>query len=280
MSLPSWVTPGKGLVTFWEILRMIANDGYACFGASEMFSVLQLKVRDGVAMTPKLEAAYLRGLTDLRNHFTRMGLSTSIRYFDDMIRAWQKGGFDSASTHLLETRKALRYELESFAFKPLLAGEADLYRSAAPFGQAVSDAFPAATYDIGESAKCLALGRYTACVFHAERSLEVGVIALGHAVGVRKHKPTWEAVLGAIDRKLSPPAKGAKTPKKKPRWRRNEEFYAEAAMHLRATKVAIRNPTMHREKAYGPDKAREVYEGSKAFYSHLATKLRQRGGQP
>ena len=103
--------------------------------------------------------------------------------------------------------------------------------------------------------------------------MEVGVVALGHAVGVKKHSRTWEAVLSAIDAKLNPP-KGS--PKKTARWRKDEAFYAEANAHLRSLKIAIRNPPMHRGTLYTEDKAREIYDNARGFFKYLATKVKQR----
>lgn len=58
------------------------------------------------------------------------------------------------------------------------------YSDAPHFGEAVDDAFASAAYDIGEAAKCRSFGRWTACVMHVMRVLEVGLGVLARHVGV------------------------------------------------------------------------------------------------
>jgi len=51
--------------------------------------------------------------------------------------------------------------------------------SKAMFSDNVRDAFLSADHDMNEAAKCFALGRYTASVFHLMRIVEVGLNVLG-----------------------------------------------------------------------------------------------------
>jgi hypothetical protein len=142
----------------------------------------------------------------------------------------------------------------------------------------VARAFPTAAYDIHEAARCLALACGTAAVFHVMRAMEVGVVALGQAVGVRTRSPTWEAVLSQIDRKLDPSrvGKAGKKLKKSSRQRRDEKFMAEANAHLRSVKIAMRNPTMHCERAYSQEEAWSVFDSARVFYQHLSQRLKER----
>jgi hypothetical protein len=43
------------------------------------------------------------------------------------------------------------------------------------FGKNITDAFPSSTFDVSEAGACYASARWTACVFHLMRSLEVGL---------------------------------------------------------------------------------------------------------
>ncbi len=52
-----------------------------------------------------------------------------------------------------------------------------------------------------------------------------------------------------------------------------QEFCAEAAVLLRAVKIAWRNPTMHVENVYDEEKALDVLNSVKGFMRHLATRL-------
>ncbi|HVB53481.1 MAG TPA: hypothetical protein VNF24_04735 [Candidatus Acidoferrales bacterium] len=165
-------------------------------------------------------------------------------------------------------------EMEAALCLSLSPREKDLYGHAAPFGNEVADAFPSAAYDIEEAAKCLALERATACVFHLVRVLEVGLHELGAALGVpdleMQANPTWEAVLAKCDKELAKPAKS-----RDPKWESQAEFFAEAVAQLRAVKVAWRNPTMHVDRVYDPSRAEDIWGSVRAYMRHLATKLHE-----
>lgn len=257
------------------LLDMIGNYGFVCFHACHLLKSLQRRGQLNQPPSEKLGASHRIEIGKIARVLGRLGLPVSVQCLDALNNEWAERGFESAvNVGLLhESVKTIERELQSVTFKPLTAAEADLYCSQQPFGADVATAFPDTAEDLEEAARCLALGRATACVFHLMRAVEVGVVALGHAVGIRKHSPTWEAVLGAIDAKLNPP-KGS--PKKTGRWRKDEPFYAEANAHLRSLKIAVRNPTMHRGNFYTEEKAREIYDASRALYQHLATKLKQK----
>lgn len=73
------------------------------------------------------------------------------------------------------------------------------YNSDKPqFGDKVAEKFPKATEDVQEAHRCFALGRYTACVFHLMRVMELGVQSLGKKLGVaRTQEKEWQPILRA-----------------------------------------------------------------------------------
>jgi len=141
------------------------------------------------------------------------------------------------------------------------------YESAIPlFGDPVFNAFPSANEDIAEAGSCLALGRGTACVMHLMRAAEVGLGALAKAVNVTNQND-WGSYLRKIEGELTQRAQtsGARTA--------DEQFYAEAATAFDHMRRAWRNPTMHVDRTYTPDRAGEIFDAVKAFMGHLATRL-------
>src|SRR5690348_15464422 len=149
-----------------------------------------------------------------------------------------------------------------------LEGETeDLFRADEVFGKAVAAKFTGASHDIAEAAKCLALDRGTACVMHLQRVLECGLDALGKAVGITKPLRDWGKFVtdigDALERKFK--ASGARTP--------DEQFYSEAHVTFDAVRRAWRNPTMHVEKTYTTDQAREILNTSRSFMKHIASRL-------
>jgi hypothetical protein len=143
-----------------------------------------------------------------------------------------------------------------------------LYNQPAIFGDEVFNAFGSASEDISEAGTCLALDRGTACVMHLMRVIEAGLAVLAKAVGVTKQND-WGRYLREIDTALSTSMKtaGARTP--------DEQFYAEAAAAIDNMRRAWRNPTMHPEKTYSPERAQEILYSVGTFMRHLATKLHE-----
>jgi HEPN domain-containing protein len=130
-------------------------------------------------------------------------------------------------------------------------------------------AFPSAVEDMTEAGKCFALARYTACVFHCSRVIECGLKVLVATIGMVKLKHDWGAQIGEIEKELERRyrAAGARTPE--------EQFFSEAASQIGHIKNAWRNPTMHIERRYNYEVARDVFNASCAFMRDLSTKLHE-----
>jgi hypothetical protein len=134
------------------------------------------------------------------------------------------------------------------------------------FGEEVFNKFPSANDDIAEAGTCLALDRGTACVMHLMRAAEVALGALAAILGVSKQND-WGSYLREIEKELAKRAKiaGARTA--------DEQFYAEASTCFDHLKRAWRNPTMHVDRSYSPDRAEEIFQAVRSFMRNLATKV-------
>lgn len=149
-----------------------------------------------------------------------------------------------------------------FAFPPSSAR----YFSGEPlFGDAVEDGFPDVSYDVAEAGKCLALGRWTATVMHLMRVLEAGLEALAKHLNVPSGE-NWNSVLNAIEGKL-------REVRRKVDGREEEQWAAEAGVHLRFIKNAWRNHAMHPLERYDRERAVQIFENTRSFMRHLAAKL-------
>lgn len=144
--------------------------------------------------------------------------------------------------------------------------DAQFFDSADPAVKKVSAQFSSASEDIAEAGKCLACGRATACVMHLARVIEVGLAALGAALGVGKQND-WGSYLRLIDKELQAKfqASGARSA--------DEQFYSEAHVTFDGIRRAWRNPTMHVEKTYTVEHAEEILLSTRSFMRYLATKL-------
>jgi hypothetical protein len=135
-------------------------------------------------------------------------------------------------------------------------------------GDEVFKNLPSANEDIQEAGTCLALERATASVMHLMRVLEAGLAVLAKTLGVTKQND-WGRYLREIDDALaaSIEASGARSA--------DEQFYAEVATTIDHMRRAWRNPTMHPEKTYSPERAEEILQSVRSFMRHLATKLHE-----
>jgi hypothetical protein len=128
-------------------------------------------------------------------------------------------------------------------------------------------AFPSATEDMIEAGKCFALGRYTACVMHLSRIVEVGLRCIVQELPEVKLKHDWGGQLNEIEKELEKRYKfaGARTP--------DDLFFSEAASQIGHMKNAWRNPSMHVDRRYNDEVAGDIFNAVKAFMRHLATRL-------
>lgn len=118
-------------------------------------------------------------------------------------------------------------------------------------------AYPKAAFEIEESAKCIALGRFTASAFHSMRALECGIKAMARYLGIpdptKPAERNWGHILGEIKKAINdkwPPGSrvagsdGANA----------ERLY----VTLDAVKNPWRNSTMHVETIYAPHEALHI----------------------
>lgn len=164
--------------------------------------------------------------------------------------------------------RSLKDALEGELFLAMDAQSSRLYASDDPlFGFAVLEAFPSASFDIGEAGKCRALGRWTASVMHLMRVLEVGLCSLAIFAGVNPHA-NWNVILDQIEASLKKIGKKSHSPE-------DEQFAAEAATHFRSIKNAWRNHAMHARATYDEERTIEIYDSVRSFMRHLASRLNE-----
>jgi hypothetical protein len=134
------------------------------------------------------------------------------------------------------------------------------FKEADGFGFEVARAFPSAKTDVQESISCYLLGRHTASVFHLMRVLEIALKSFGDWLGVPLSKSqTWGEIINTIEKSRGP---GKRT-----------DQLSEIVFHLTNVKNAWRNPTMHVERTYDEELARDLLRETRRFTVQLATLL-------
>ena len=179
--------------------------------------------------------------------------------------------FQPQADELRDLRDRLQDELASVTAFVLDPADSALMLGAHPFGDEVGQSFPSMTYDIQEAARCLALDRATACVFHLMRVVELALRVFYKSLGLPEPRSrNWEALLQPIREEAQ------KDPKdRSSAWRANAEFNARTNDRLQAVKDAWRNPTMHVGEKYTETEARDVYESVARLMRQLAAKLHE-----
>ena len=140
----------------------------------------------------------------------------------------------------------------------------------------VTAAFPAASKELVAAGNSLAVGLYTAAVFHSMRAAEIGVRVLAGTLGVTfPDKPLelaeWQNILDQADSKIV-------AMKELPRGTHKDEelnFYSQAAVQFRYFKDAWRVRVAHARETYEEGPAIRVFNHTMEFFETLATRLKE-----
>jgi hypothetical protein len=121
--------------------------------------------------------------------------------------------------------------------------------------------------DAIEAGKCIALGRYTASVFHLMRILERFVRALAGKIGATVKDSNnqfleWGKLLSNIRGEVDKMPRG-----------QSKEHFSQAHALLVSVNIAWRNPTMHPRQTYTEEHARDIFNATGTFIRYLAPLL-------
>ncbi len=164
-----------------------------------------------------------------------------------------------------EFQGRLRDELNSTFCLAIEGRYVAYYNTPHRFGAEVAKRFPAATDDIEEAGKCLALSRPTASVFHLMRTLEIGLQAFADKLSISLGKErNWQDILNAVNGAV----------KRLPASTREEKDSlgkcSAAALFLQQVKDAWRNDVMHPRAVYTEEQAQEIDRLAKSLMARLA----------
>ncbi|WP_295645691.1 hypothetical protein [uncultured Methylibium sp.] len=130
---------------------------------------------------------------------------------------------------------------------------------------------PSAGRELSRAGNCLAVGEYTASVFHAMRAVEVGLNAIHLCLGLAQvpdANRNWGRLCNAIRDEIQRRSKGG--------WA-DEDFFTSAHATLIAVKDAWRNTTMHVETHYDQPEAELILANVTAFVKKLAARMDEQG---
>lgn len=186
-------------------------------------------------------------------------------------------------TQVSEIESRFADHLEDIRFLLLDPGEAQLMASVDALlslpgtsADGFSLAFPSAAFEIEEAAKCCALNRFTASVFHSMRALESGIRAICAFLEIpdatKPAEKNWAIILQSIKAKID---------EKWPKNKRLPNSLGSKMESLYATLDAVKNPwrnaTMHVETIYAPHESLHILRCVSMFLLDLATHCDEEG---
>lgn len=163
-------------------------------------------------------------------------------------------------------------ESTSIHFFTVKDGRFRYYNNSQLAGEDFKANFPKGNVELIEAGNCLVTDRYTACVFHLMRTLEIALIALERKLNIPRPQEgpnkTWGRTLNRIRDKIS---EYDKLPPQN--WLADRDFYDKAHAFLAAVKTPLRDDTIHVETTYDEQSAFSVFSVSVEALRFLATKL-------
>jgi hypothetical protein len=125
----------------------------------------------------------------------------------------------------------------------------------------------AASFDVKEAGNCFASGRFTACVFHLMRVLEIGLIVFAKVFpAVPTSKENWQQIIEKIESEIrAMPSAAVKVAD----WKGKQEKYSQLANSFMFFKDAWRNYTAHVRGKYTEDESDGIYRNVRSFMQGL-----------
>jgi HEPN domain-containing protein len=155
-------------------------------------------------------------------------------------------------------------ELNSRTFMFIPPQRVEFWSEAPLLSKKVQRRYRKACDDMVEAGKCLAAGRFTACVFHLMRVAEIGAKSL-----IKKLKLTisHKATLGVIARDID--AEIVKMPTATQKETDRKAAFSKTADHLSHITNGWRNKTMHPGESYNEDQAMLMFKNVREFMNLL-----------
>jgi len=179
------------------------------------------------------------------------------------------------TTELLHLQKDLNRELYKRKFAYIPSPNDKYFEQEKLFGEGVYKKIPDARQDIKEAGNSMAVGLYTACVFHLMRIAEHGLRKLARRLKVtvlHNKRPTpleeedWEKLIAGIDGKIA----AARQIPLKAKKREQLKLYSELAQHSRYIRDIFRNDVSHTGDPYNEPEAKAAWSRVRPFMQLIA----------
>jgi hypothetical protein len=138
------------------------------------------------------------------------------------------------------------------------------------FGISVLNALPEAVLEISEAGKCFALDRWTACVFHLMRAVELSLHRIARELGLSFPAPIelqdWGTLVKKIDSRIAELEQQSRSQNKSEDLR----FYSALNLEFSWFKNAWRNSISHARESYTEEQAKNILSHVGKFLQEVA----------
>jgi hypothetical protein len=178
-----------------------------------------------------------------------------------------------------EIKKTLARELSLKTVVVLQPQESRLFSPKEPlFGADFAAKFKTGgEFELDEAAKCRALGRPTAAVFHLMRILEIGISALSSCLGIPDPVKPAERNWAIILKRIKEDGIEKKWPTAATRMSGDGLLFESLYASLDAVKNPWRNETMHVSSKYTDDEAKHIFVAVEGFMKRLGSRMDENG---
>lgn len=275
--------PSHGLRSLWGMLDLNAA---AFVGAATHLEWLRSQIHAGASsnewkpnapITDELRQLFIDKLTELKMELVKLETDAAIASVDRATNWLHQGHYATTYADVGEQLKDIRSrmldQLEGRKVFALSTAEVAYFDfEGTSFGLDFPTRFQPAVFEADEAAKCIALGRSTAAVFHLMRVMEYGIRAAARCLQIpdplKPAERNWGSILKAIDDKIK--STTFTQPNDKP-------FFQGAYGSLTAVKDAWRNPTMHVEHKYQDSEAQYVLAMVRGFMQKISSRFDEDG---
>jgi hypothetical protein len=228
------------------------------------------------SMESSARVHFLGVLKSYSDDLMALGMSASHASLERIVNIIENDG-EASELQMLCTEITGRLSDESGArtFFALSPREGEFYNSARAGWEKTIDRFPAVLDDVEEAAKCFALSRYPAAVFHSIQVVEVGLIELGTFINVNDPHSGWTAVSSKLVQILRKSYNDLSEFEKA-----NRPFLEQVGGTVEALKSAWRNKISHAQgrltlisKEFSPEIAEEILFATRSFMRRLTEGL-------
>ncbi|MEO7145619.1 MAG: hypothetical protein ABI165_19155 [Bryobacteraceae bacterium] len=218
-------------------------------------------------------AQVLSNLIELEIHLSDLDMPVSLAASQEIRKLLEYNNQPAVvrwnTRHLMES---MDDELRTVSLFVVPTSRKHYYNEGQLFGLRVASEFPSAIFDIAEAGKCIALGRFTAAVFHLMRALEIGLCIMAKELGVPSDHTNWHNIIEGIERSVRCMASDPSRPTD---WKDQQEFFSKAASHFMFLKDGWRNYAVHRRSRFTDEEAEMIFINARGFMQTLAMRLHE-----